>query len=76
MSRAPIEDVSASARGAAGSPAESVRVATARLDGLIVEAENLLGLKLAAGERVSQARALLGALEGQEIGRASWRERV
>ena len=62
---APIEDVSASARGAAGSPAESVRVATARLDGLIVEAENLLGLKLAAGERVSQARALLGALEGQ-----------
>jgi len=62
---APFENVSGTAQRATDSMTDSIRLATAKLDALLVEAENLLGLKLAAGERVSQARALSGALEGQ-----------
>ena len=62
---APFENVSGTAQRATDSMTDSIRLATAKLDALLVEAENLLGLKLAAGERVSQARALLGTLEGE-----------
>lgn len=42
--------------------ADSVRVGTAKLDALLLQAEDLLIPKLAAGERVRQARALVEAL--------------
>jgi two-component system chemotaxis sensor kinase CheA len=44
-------------------PADTIRVATARLDMLLLQAEDLLAPKLAAGERVREARALAEALE-------------
>ncbi len=50
---------SAEAPAAPGLPrADTIRLATARLDALLVEGEELLAPKLAAGERVQEARAL------------------
>ena len=43
-------------------PSDTIRLATARLDALLLEAEDLLVAKLAAGERVREARALAGVL--------------
>lgn len=43
-------------------PTESIRVATAKLDAVLLRAEDLLVPKLAAQERVREARALLEAL--------------
>jgi two-component system chemotaxis sensor kinase CheA len=43
-------------------PTETLRVATAKLDALSLQAEDLLVPKLAAGERVHEARALAEAL--------------
>ncbi|MBI3007495.1 MAG: response regulator [candidate division NC10 bacterium] len=45
-------------------PADTIRLATARLDALLLQAEDLLVAKLAAGERVREARALADAVAG------------
>jgi two-component system chemotaxis sensor kinase CheA len=50
-------------------PAETIRVATARLETLLLQAEELLVPKLAAGERVREAKALVEALEAGIGGR-------
>lgn len=42
--------------------ADTIRLATARLDALLVQGEELLAPKLAAGERVQEVRALVDAL--------------
>ncbi len=42
--------------------ADTIRLATARLDALLVQGEELLAPKLAAGDRVPEARALVDAL--------------
>lgn len=44
--------------------ADTIRLATAKLDALLLQAEDLLIPKLAAGERVREARALVEALKG------------
>jgi two-component system chemotaxis sensor kinase CheA len=53
-----------SEHAAAGLPqVETIRMATARLDTLLVQAEDFLAPKLTAGERVQEIRALVGRLE-------------
>jgi two-component system, chemotaxis family, sensor kinase CheA len=48
--------------GTADSPAQSIRVETARLDRLVVLTENLLGPKLAAAEHAVRAAEIVGEL--------------
>jgi len=46
---------------------DTIRLATARLDSLLLQAEDLLVPKLAAEERVREARTLVDALTGAEL---------
>ena len=43
-------------------PVDTIRVATGRLDALLLQAEDLLVSKLAVGERVQEIRTLVGAV--------------
>ena len=45
-------------------PTNTIRLNTAKLDGLLLQAEDLLLPKLAAGERVQEARALVEIVSG------------
>ena len=45
-------------------PTDAIRLTTAKLDALLLQAEDLLIPKLAAGERVRETRALVKALTG------------
>ena len=50
-------------------PADTIRLATAKLDALLLQAEDLLVPKLAAGERVREVRALIeGEMTEQILG--------
>jgi two-component system chemotaxis sensor kinase CheA len=55
-------------------PTDTIRIARARMDALLLQAEDLLAPKLAAGERVREAKALVEALEagvrGQGLGQS------
>ncbi|MDE2058107.1 MAG: response regulator [candidate division NC10 bacterium] len=52
--------------------ADSVRLATAKLDVLLLQAEDLLVPKLAADERVREAKALVEALKRLRAGVRGW----
>ena len=67
--RPPREDPVSAAQQAetTPSPAVTIRVETAKLDTLLVEIEELLPVRLAAGERMQEARSLLEAMgRGQQ----------
>ncbi len=73
VATAPLETPAPAAEGrgervAAGSPqADTIRVATARLDRLLVQAEEFLAPKLTAEQRVQDVRALVERLTGCRI---------
>ena len=49
-------------------PVDTIRLATAKLDALLLQAEDLMAPKLAAGERVREARVLVEALNRLRAG--------
>ena len=62
--RAPMPPVETAVSPAAGQFSGTIRLATATLDTLLLQAEELLVPKLAAGQRVGEARALVERLAG------------
>jgi two-component system chemotaxis sensor kinase CheA len=60
----PPADAAAEPAGPGPAKIDTIRLATAKLDALLFQAEDLLSPKLAAGERVREARALVDQLAG------------
>jgi two-component system chemotaxis sensor kinase CheA len=60
----PPADAAAEPAGPGPAQIDTIRLATAKLDALLFQAEDLLSPKLAAGERVREARALVDQVAG------------